>query len=177
MACGSSCSVTSLAYFKRYVHAAGPFNDSITRWPALVSAGQAHPTAHRARAAIKAAHFSYWPSHIHGRAHGGPQFRVSQLRRRRDMDIACGVLMAVAHRACACRWCISLVPGGVPQRWLDCPRKRPTPKRQSAPGVAGACSCEGTCTSAAAHRVNKAGIHFIMIFLCALSCIRAIMNA
>ena len=70
--------------FKRYAHATSPFTYLISRWPALGSAGHAQPTAHRARASVKAAHFNYWLSHIHGRAHGGPQFRVShsQLRGR-----------------------------------------------------------------------------------------------
>ena len=35
-------------YFKRYAHAASPFNYSISRWPALISAGHSQPTAHRA---------------------------------------------------------------------------------------------------------------------------------
>ena len=155
-----------------YAHAAGPFTYSISRWPALVSAGHSQPTAPRARIR-KAAHFNYRLSHIHGQAHGGSQFRVShgQLRGRRNIDVASGVSMAMAHRACACRWCIPAALGGVPRRWFDCPRKRRASKRQSAPGVAaaGACSCEGTCTSAAAHHENKSAIHLIMIFLFALS--------
>ena len=103
-----------------------------------------HSPQRTARAAVKSAHFGCWSSHIHGRAHGGPQFRVShgQLQRRRNIDVASGISMVMAHRACVCRWCILAALGGVPRCWLDCPRRRPAPKRQRAPGVPG-CSCEG----------------------------------
>ena len=45
----ASAGAILLKYFKRYAHAAVPFNYSISRWPALVSAGHAQPTSHRAR--------------------------------------------------------------------------------------------------------------------------------
>ena len=51
--------------------------------------------------------------------------------------------MAMSHRACVCRSCILAALGGVPRCWLDCPRRRPAPKRQRAHGVPGS-SCEGT---------------------------------
>ena len=47
--CGTFICTCLLPYFKRYAHAAGPFNYSISRGPVLVSAGQAHRTARRAR--------------------------------------------------------------------------------------------------------------------------------
>ena len=61
-----------------------------------------HSPQRTARAAVNAAHFSYWPSHIRGRAHGGPQLKAIQLRMRSDIDIASGVLMAIAEMFYIC---------------------------------------------------------------------------
>ena len=145
----------------------------------MVSAGNAQPTAHRARVR-KSSAFK-----LLARAYPRPSSWRTSVQSQpwpaaevyRNIDVASGISMAIAHRACVYRGCIPAALGGVPRRWLDCPRKRPASKRQSAPRAAGACSCEGTCTSAAAHHGIKSAIHLIMIFLCALSCIRVVMNA
>ena len=132
-------------YFKRYAHPAGPFNYSILRWPALVSVGNAQPTAHRARVR-KSSAFK-----LLARAYPRPSSWRTSVQSQpwpaaeayRNIDVASGISMAIAHRACVYRGCIPAALGGVPRRWLDCPRKKRASKRQSAPGVAGAAAARG----------------------------------
>ena len=90
-----------------------------------------------------------------------------QLRRRTDIDVASGVSMAMAPVYTA---------GASSRRWAECPGagwivpegdlRR---KGNARPG----------CLAAVArgHHGNKSAIHLIMFFLCALSCIRAVVNA
>ena len=90
-------------------------------WYILVSAGHAQPTAHHTRGrgsiAFPLPGLAY-PRPSSCRAHGGPQFRASQLRMpssgRTNSAVASGVLMAMAHYASAYhRRCILVVLGEV----------------------------------------------------------------
>ena len=91
----------------------------------MVSARDAQPTAHHTRGhgsiAFPLPGLAY-PRPSSCRARGGPQFRVSQQRMpssgriRTNSAVASGVLMAMAHCACAYRRYIPAALGEVPHK-------------------------------------------------------------
>ena len=152
------------ANFKRYAHAAGPFNYSISRGPVLVSAGQAHPTARRARSCGNTSQLPSCayprpgrPAHMHGGIRTSVQSQP--------------VIATEAQGHRHSQWPSRTAPvhnaSEPPRRWKERPGIKPRLKRQDAP-AAGVRRCLRMRLRGEVHiraPLKQINIHLIMIFL------------
>ena len=160
--------------FKRYAHAAGPFNYSISRGPVLVSAGQAHPTARRARSCGNTSQLPSCayprpgrPAHMHGGIRTSVQSQP--------------VIATEAQGHRHSQWPSRTAPvhnaSEPPRRWKERPGIKPRLKRQDAPAAGVPAPAHAAARGSAHSRTIETNQHsFNYDFPCALSYVRAIMN-
>ena len=141
----------------------------------MVSAGQAHPTARRARSCGNTSQLPSCayprpgrPAHMHGGIRTSVQSQP--------------VIATEAQGHRHSQWPSRTAPvhnaSEPPRRWKERPGIKPRLKRQDAP-AAGVRRCLRMRLRGEVHiraPLKQINIHLIMIFLCALSYVRAIMN-